>query len=84
MLPDRIAPVLTDALTRRLTMQAIRIGDKVTSLPHAFTRITGVVVALHPANPSGQSAAASVYAGGYESVKVPLSDLRSLGQFQTR
>lgn len=65
-------------------MQAIRIGDKVTSLPHAFTRITGVVVALHPASPSGHSAAASVYAGGYESVMVPLSDLRSLGRFQTR
>lgn len=62
-------------------MQTIRIGDKVTSLPHAFTRVTGVVVALHPAN-SLCLAAASVYAGGYESVKIPLSDIRSLGQFQ--
>ena len=64
-------------------MHPIRIGDKVVSLPHSFTRIAGVVVALHPAN-SLCTAAASVYAGGHESVKIPLSDLRSLGQFQTR
>jgi hypothetical protein len=65
-------------------MQTIRIGDKVTSLPHAFTRVTGVVVALHAATPLGHSPAASIYTGKCESVKVPLSDLRSLGQFQTR
>lgn len=62
--------------------ESIRIGDKVTTLPHAFTRLTGVVVAIHPATAIGHSPCASVYAGGYESIKVPLSDLRSLGQFR--
>jgi hypothetical protein len=62
-------------------MNLINIGDKVTTIPGAFTRVVGVVVALHPATRAGHSPSASVYTGGYESVKVPLSDLRSLGRF---
>lgn len=55
-----------------------RIGDKVTTKPGAFSRVTGYIVALHAETRIGHSAAASVYAGGYESVKVPLSDLKFL------
>ncbi len=62
-------------------MNPINIGDKVTTVPGAFARIVDVVVALHPATSAGHSPSASVYTGGYESVKVPLSDLRSLGRF---
>lgn len=57
-----------------------RIGDKVTSKPGAFSRVTGYIVALHAETRHGHSAAASVYAGGYESVKVPLSDLKPLNK----
>lgn len=53
----------------------LNIGDKVKTRPGAFSRIVGVIVALHPETRHGHSACASVYAGGYESVKVPLSDL---------
>ena len=59
-------------------MSNIKVGDKVASKPNAFTRIAGYVVALHPATAAGHSACASVYAGGYESIKVPLNDLRKL------
>ena len=53
----------------------IKVGDKVRSKPSAFTRVTGTVTALHAATKHGHSACASVYTGGYESVKVPLTDL---------
>lgn len=53
----------------------LKIGDKVKTKPQAFSRIVGYIVAIHPQTAHGHSACASVYAGGYESVKVPLSDL---------
>lgn len=53
----------------------LKIGDKVRTKPGAYTRIVGYIVAIHPETSHGHSACASVYAGGYESVKVPLSDL---------
>ena len=58
-------------------MSNIKVGDKVASLPHAFIQIVGKVVCLHPAN-SRSVASASVYDGGYASVRVPLADLRKL------
>jgi hypothetical protein len=58
-------------------MDNIKVGDKVASLPHAFTRVVGKIVCLHPEN-SQSPACASVYTGAYESVKMPLSDLRKL------
>ena len=53
----------------------IKVGDKVRTKPSAFQRIAGFVVCVHPATNQGHSACASVYCGGYESVKVPLADL---------
>ena len=56
----------------------INIGDKVKTSANAFSRVCDFVVALHPETKQGHSACASVYCGGYESVKVPLSDLIKL------
>lgn len=56
-------------------MNQIKVGDKVRTKPNAFQRVAGFVVAVHPETVHGHSACASVYCGGYESVKVPLSDL---------
>ena len=53
----------------------IKIGDKVKTKSNAWQRVVGFVVALHPETIQGHSACASVYAGGYESIKVPLADL---------
>jgi hypothetical protein len=53
----------------------IKIGDKVKTKSNAWQRIIGFVVALHPETTQGYSAGASVYAGGYESIKVPLAEL---------
>ena len=60
-------------------METIKIGDKVRSIPTAFSRVAGYVVALHAGTSIGHSACASVYCGGYESVQVPLSDLVKCG-----
>jgi hypothetical protein len=56
-------------------MNNIKIGDKVKTTSKALRRFCGVVVALHKETIHGHSASASVYCGGYESVKIPLSDL---------
>lgn len=56
----------------------IKIGDKVKTTANAFSRVCGFVVALHSETKQGHSACASVYCGGYESVKIPLSDLIKL------
>jgi hypothetical protein len=56
-------------------MTNIKIGDKVRSVPSAFTRVVGVVTALHRETVYGHSACASVYCGKYESVLIPLNDL---------
>ena len=56
-------------------MDQIKVGDKERTKPNAFQRVAGFVVAVHPETVQGQSACASVYCGGYESVKIPLSDL---------
>ena len=57
-------------------MQTFTVGDKVRTAPGAFQRLAGFIVAIHPQTPAGHSACASVYCGGYESVKVPLADLQ--------
>ena len=56
-------------------MSEIKVGDKVRTKPNAFQRLAGSVVCIHPETVHGHSACASVYCGGYESIKVPLSDL---------
>lgn len=56
------------------------IGDKVRTKPGSFTTVCGRIVALHTETRLGHSLAASVYAGGYESVKIPLSDLINLSR----
>lgn len=57
-------------------MHAFKVGDKVRTTPGAMRRLAGFIVAIHPETPAGHSACASVYCGGYESVKVPLADLQ--------
>jgi hypothetical protein len=61
-------------------MKAVRVGDKVRTKPTAFQRVVGQVVCVHQATAQGHPACASVYCGGYESVKVPLSDLVNCDQ----
>jgi hypothetical protein len=56
----------------------IKIGDKVRTKPSAWQSVAGRVVAVHQPTTQGHSACASVYCGGYASVKVPLSDLVKL------
>jgi hypothetical protein len=56
-------------------MSEIKVGDKVRTKPNASRQIAGCVVCIHPETVHGHSACASVYCGGYESIKVPLSDL---------
>ena len=55
----------------------IKIGDKVRTKPGAWQRVAGYVVAIHTES-AGYSACASIYCGGYESVKVPICDLQKL------
>jgi|DEB0MinimDraft_3_1074331.scaffolds.fasta_scaffold26501_5 hypothetical protein len=57
----------------------IKIGDKVRTIPSAWQRIAGYVVAIHK-DGAGYSTCASVYCGKYESVKVPLCDLQKLSK----
>jgi hypothetical protein len=59
-------------------MEQVKIGDKVRTKPNAYTRVEGIVTALHRETVYGHSACASVYCGKYESVKVPLNDLVKL------
>lgn len=59
-------------------MEQLKIGDKVRTKPNSYTRVSGIVTALHRETVYGHSACASIYCGKYESVQVPLTDLIKL------
>jgi hypothetical protein len=58
----------------------IKIGDKVKTKTTAWQSVVGYVIAVHKETTQGHSACASVFAGGYESVKIPLADLEVVSQ----
>ena len=57
----------------------MKVGDKVTSKPSAFTRVTGYVAAINPPNKYQVCASVAVYCGRCESVLIPQSDLIVIG-----
>jgi hypothetical protein len=67
--------LMSHTINTKKGLKMIKIGDKVRTTPQAWQSVCGSVVAIHPETRQGHVACASVYCGGYESIKVPLSDL---------